>query len=213
MFKGLIGSVIGGLVGAAIWAVIVFTTGYEVGFIAWGVGVLAGVGMRIGSGEADGFLPGVAAALISLASIAAGKFAVVHLAVGQHLDEIRESISQAPLEDGKLYMANQLVDEYAQAGKTLKWPEGMTRDDVETPEDYPADLWQDVEARWVTMTPEHQEEYRQALIDEELAVADRFHTFADGEVFRESLNFYDVLWGFLALASAFRIGSGTTDAE
>jgi hypothetical protein len=209
MLKGLIGAVIGGLVGAAIWAVIGFSTGYEVGFVAWGVGVLAGVGMRVGSGESDGFLPGVAAALIALGSIAAGKFAVVHFAVGNELDKIRESISQATLEEGKLYMANQLVDEYAQAGKTLKWPEGMTRDDADAPEDYPADLWQDVEARWVTMTPEHQEEYRQALIEETLAVADEFHTFADGEVFRESLNFYDVVWGLLALASAFRIGSGS----
>lgn len=118
-----------------------------------------------------------------------------------------------PLEQAKVFLADQLVEEYENAGKTLTWPEGFDVDTATQPEEYPADLWQDVEARWATMTPDHQEQFRQAHIDvvmSEIAVA---HGEADAAAFTESFNYFDLIFGVLATLTAFRLGSGTMDSE
>lgn len=47
-------------------------TGYEIGWIAWGIGILAGVGMLFGRRE-EGEAAGMAAAVFSLAGIMAAK--------------------------------------------------------------------------------------------------------------------------------------------
>lgn len=212
MIRGILGAIAGGLLGAAIWAVVSYTTGYEVGWIAWGVGALCGAGMMIGLGNSDsGLLSGVVAVIIALAAIAAGKFAAIHFHVGQELNDVRASILQMPVEDAKVYLADQLVEEYTNAGKPLQWPAESDAETATEPEEYPTDLWQDVEARWATMTPEHQEQYRQAMIDESLAATDMVHGFADAAIFVESFDFFDLIWGILAMFSAFKLGSGSAE--
>lgn len=47
--RGTIGCLIGTSLGAALWVIIAVKTGYELGFIAWALGALAGFGMYIGS--------------------------------------------------------------------------------------------------------------------------------------------------------------------
>ncbi|TWT43699.1 hypothetical protein RAS1_00980 [Phycisphaerae bacterium RAS1] len=42
---GCLLSLVGALLGAALWAGVAVGTGYEIGYIAWGVGIAAGVGM------------------------------------------------------------------------------------------------------------------------------------------------------------------------
>ena len=69
----IVGGTIGGAIGAAIWAAIAAFTGYEIGWIAWGVGFLVGLGVRICSPESYGAAPGGTAAVISLLALAAGK--------------------------------------------------------------------------------------------------------------------------------------------
>ena len=44
MGRGIIGGALGGLIGAVIWAGISYFTGYEIGWIAWGVGGMVGLG-------------------------------------------------------------------------------------------------------------------------------------------------------------------------
>ncbi len=70
----LLGAAIGGAVGAGIWAGVASTTGYEVGWIAWGVGGLTGAGCSLGARKYAGAMSGIVAAATSLAAIAAGKY-------------------------------------------------------------------------------------------------------------------------------------------
>jgi hypothetical protein len=50
--RGIIGALLGGLIGAAIWAASVYYTGYEIRYVAVGVGGLAGLGSRwLGGGR------------------------------------------------------------------------------------------------------------------------------------------------------------------
>ena len=74
--RGAIFSAIGAALGAAIWYVVVLFTGYEIGWIAWGLGFAAGAGMAYGHEDDDGTTAGVIAAGISVLGILAAKFLV-----------------------------------------------------------------------------------------------------------------------------------------
>lgn len=65
----LVGGLLAALVGAAIWAAVTVTTQYQIGFMAIGVGIFAGLGVRYlggGSGSTYGVL-GAVFALIGCA--------------------------------------------------------------------------------------------------------------------------------------------------
>ena len=70
--RGLIMSIVGALIGALLWYGVVIATDYELGLIAWGVGILAGLGMLLGYRETDD-LGGITAAFVALAAIFAAK--------------------------------------------------------------------------------------------------------------------------------------------
>jgi hypothetical protein len=71
MIPGIIGAAIGGLVGAILWAVVIFFAQKEIGIIAWGVGGLVGFGgLLLG---ARGTTMGVICGLVALLSICGGK--------------------------------------------------------------------------------------------------------------------------------------------
>ena len=63
---------VGALVGAGIWCAIALASGYEIGWIAWGVGLLAGFGMRLGYRN-ENVRAGLVAACMALVGLVAGK--------------------------------------------------------------------------------------------------------------------------------------------
>jgi hypothetical protein len=50
----LVAGGVGAVVAAAVWALIVVLTDYEIGYLAVGVGFLAGLGVKLGSGDSHG---------------------------------------------------------------------------------------------------------------------------------------------------------------
>lgn len=74
--RGALFSAIGAIIGAGIWAGVAIATGYEIGWIAWGLGGLAGLGMAYGHEDNDGTMAGITAAGISILGILAAKFFV-----------------------------------------------------------------------------------------------------------------------------------------
>ncbi|MDI1290706.1 MAG: hypothetical protein PSX37_12245, partial [bacterium] len=194
-------------------AAIGYFTGYEVGWIAWGIGALAGLGLAFGVGDDSDAGTGGIAAMVAVAAILAGKFAVAHLLVNQELDTLETSMTEVSSDDSKLYMADQLVTEYESTGKAVNWPAGMTIDDADEPADYPADLWKDTEARWKTMTPEAQEEYRVGVEEQNKIMFESFRTEVTSSAFMDSFALWDVLWVILAVLSAFKIGSGAGGSD
>jgi len=95
--SGLFGWVIGGTIGAAIWVAVGYFSGFEVGWIAWGVGVLSGMGVAAvasANGEADSS-SGITAAVISILAVLAGKYAVVHLVIDQAMKQIPAGAPEA----------------------------------------------------------------------------------------------------------------------
>ncbi len=78
---GTLLSIAGATIGAVIWAIVAYRFNYELGWIAWGLGVLAGLGMYVGHRDYSP-LAGFLAAGIALVGILAAKviifIAVIH---------------------------------------------------------------------------------------------------------------------------------------
>lgn len=70
----------GATLGAAVWAAITAATGLEIGFAAVGVGLLAGLGVKLGArGKRGGYLPHLAVAIALLGLVLAKYFVFVTL--------------------------------------------------------------------------------------------------------------------------------------
>lgn len=76
LLAGVAGGAVGALLGAAIWAVVTVVTGYQIGWMAVGVGFLAGFGVRLlGKGLDSVF--GAAGAALALAGCGLGNVLAV----------------------------------------------------------------------------------------------------------------------------------------
>lgn len=78
---GLTGAILTGAVGALAWFFLIKVTGYQIGFAAWGVGLLVGTGTR-GLGREGSRGLAVAAAVCALAAVAGGQLLAVQLRDG-----------------------------------------------------------------------------------------------------------------------------------
>lgn len=190
--RGFIGSVIGGGIGAAIWTLVSYFTHLESGWIAWGVGLLAGVGMACMGGRGMG--AGLLASVVAIGAIVGGKYATVHLEVNDYVDSIGE-FTEA---DAKSYMAGELMDEYIRHGRTVEYDDDGN---------YPAEVWDDANAQWAAMS---QTERHQYTLDTRAKVS---REIQDSKGTLEivgmitSLGLFDVLWVLLAVSTAYKVGS------
>lgn len=215
--SSILGGIAGGLVGALIWVLVGYFTGYEVGYIAIGVGFLAGVGLRYFTAKAEieeSAAQGVAAAVIALACVMVGKFGVAFLAVEDAKKEVAVEIAKTPIGDEQMIYrhAGDIAAERDKAGNPVKEPSEAILFDDDIKNDYPKDVWAEAERRWQA-TPAAD---RQAAIQK--ATEDRNEFFnamvPDAmSVFKDSFAFWDLLWVFFAVGTAYKIGAGTTTSE
>lgn len=205
----LIGAAVGGLVGAAIWAAVAFYTNFEIGWIAWGIGVLAGFGAMAGAkGEGD-LATGGLAAIAALAGVGLGKFGAIHFAVDK---EMNSPAFQAHLnvtdEDMIVVYADQVVEEWETANKAVNWPQNVIPEEAQAEADYPKPVWAEAKKRWTGLNASEQETARNEQTDYRKQMTEFVRASIKGEAFKESFGPFDILWAVLALASAFGIGRG-----
>lgn len=213
MVGALIGALIGGAAGAAIWAAVGFYTGYEVGWIAWGVGVLTGLGAMVGAnilGGGPSTATGVLAAVIALVAVGVGKLTVIEMhyqndgdlaLASEFTDEIMMS-----------YVADQVAEHWEQEGYDIDWPELPDNQWYRwREEDFPPDLWAETLAYWEEQTPEHQAAARKAFRERHeanvAAVEAEYASFSS----ENFLSGFDAIWILLAIGSAFGLGQGGKD--
>ena len=219
LLGALIGGVIGGVVGAAVWAGVAYGTGYQIGWIAWGVGLLCGLGVALGGKGEAAQIGGALAATLAIASILAGKYAVVEMLINKDMAPIQAHINEAKTpgpEDTQYwthYIADQLVKQRNDAGQKVNWPKDVEPEDAEKESDYPPEIWKDAAARWKVMSVDDQAKFAQqasVAIDQEIRqlMAD-ITTHVKKRGFIESFGLMDLLFGALAIGTAFRVGSGS----
>ncbi len=207
MLRWVLGGLAGSAVGVAIW-VGIGMAGYEIGWIAWGIGFLVGLGVRYGAylGDHDeDTLQGVVAAVMACGSILVAKYILFHmLVVGPIDDAIQERQANTTSELMIALQADTVVEEMTEQGKTVNWPAGMTYDEARSEPDYPPAVWKQAEARWSKLSPAEQ----QQKIDEQIAAAEAlFRRMAPS--FASFFSPWDLLWFGLAMITAFRIGVGS----
>lgn len=211
VIRGVLGSLIGGAIGALVWAGVAYFIGIELGWLAVGVGFLCGVGMSVGAKDDTDTVTGVIAAIIALVAIAGGKYIVVEATASKFTSQMNQQL-QLTDADLRLYLASQIVQEYESQGKALVWPEGITsNDDTEKIEDYPADVIKDLDARWSAMTLAQVEEYRRQTTEYLKGQTSEIVSQAKSGAFTASFGWLDIVFGIIAIAAAFQVGSGKGD--
>ncbi len=100
-------AIVAALIGAVIWAGITYATGYQIGFMAIGMGALVGAGVKFGGGE--GKVAALFAGGIAIVAMLLGEFMTVHIALGRAIDEMAdEALTRAAYEE-EFAMADQFV--------------------------------------------------------------------------------------------------------
>jgi hypothetical protein len=201
IIPAIIAAAVASAIGAVVWVLIRNYTGYELGLVAWGIGVLAGIGAAVATaGKSDG-ATGFAAACVAVLTIAGAKYTfatMIH-------DELTADVEMVSLtEENMIAMhADDVVLEREAEGKRIVWPDGYDYETAFEQEHYPEDIWKEAEAEWYAM-PEADREQMMDLLDFELK---EFFP-SPIEILKADLSPFDALWVVLAFASAFKIGSG-----
>jgi hypothetical protein len=153
LVSGAIGGLIGSIIGAAVWAAVAYFTGYEIGWIAWGVGVLCGFGVAIGTRGQGGPPAGVLAVLLSLLGIAGGKW----FANEWYLDSFYNSDDLVISA-----IADDIQARHEEAGRRFR-PKSTVQDDdsdYTIASEYAPDVWQEAQQRLRALSPEEQDRIR-----------------------------------------------------
>jgi hypothetical protein len=222
--KMAVGGAIAGLLGAAIWTAIGYFTGLEIGWIAWGIGVLVGIGVRVvGSQEvatfdkvqrrmvrsrvgAEGPVAGAVASVLAVVSVLAGKYALVHLFLAAPVSSL-----EGYLEDDTMIssFADEIVVERESRGQEVSWPQGVAPEEAYERADYPPDIWAEAESRWNALPEEERASLKKAQA-ELIGVALENMEGAQSAMFLSSFGVFDLLWFGLAAVTAFRLGASAS---
>jgi hypothetical protein len=217
MGRGIIGGVLGGFVGAVIWAGISCFTGYEIGWIAWGVGGLVGLGCAWGS-QGSGRALGVAAVVITLLSIVAGKYAAVEFGIRKEIgsqDEVLQS-ALADLQKDEMvisFLADEAAAQRQAQGETIQWPDGVNPEEARLQSDYPPAIWAEAASKWEGMSTQEHEQYRDQLEEHVRTSIQAFFSNISSYGFLHSFGVMDLLFFGLAVATAFRIATRESAIE
>lgn len=216
--RAVIAGVIGGAIGAVVWAVVAGITGYEVGWIAWGIGGV--VGYAVAFGNRDGSIAptpaGVVAVVLSVLSIVAGKYLTVQFLIPDDAEMV--SMFTAELDDEELlisYMADEIVEERESAGEVVAWAEDVDPDYATTETEYPTDIWSEAESRWTDFSAEAREDFRLGIETEIRtnleAQLPELRELMGSSGFWGSFGGMDVVFFGLAMVTAFGIGNGSKE--
>jgi hypothetical protein len=207
--KYVVAGVIGGAAGAAIWAAISYAVHAEIGWIAWGIGFVVGMCVRVAAGEQhEGFLPGATAALIAVLSVVVGKYAAASYAVAAvNLGGTSVSFSDGDLIVG---LADEIIEAREAKGEKVQLPGGKSIDDATAQADYPPAIWREASQKWQSLGPAGQKERRESEQARVRAMVDAVGGQLQQAAFVESFSFYDALWFVLAALSAYKLGHGNT---
>jgi len=212
--KWLIAGVVGAAIGGAVWVLVAYFANLEVGYIAWGIGFLAGLGVRRSMETAQvSTVAGIAAVAAALLVILGSKYYVAHMHVENALGPLRADAAQS---DPVKEVAGDIVVEREQAGQAVNWPklpaDAELNEDVIVEIEFPADVLEEARARWDSMPDADRTQYQESRRAERVEKLEEFRSVFREEAFKRSFGPFDLLWFGLAMMTAFKIGKGSGTA-
>jgi hypothetical protein len=208
LMLGTLGSLIGGVVGAGIWALVAYQINYEIGWLAVGVGALVGGGMAKGAQGYTGALTGLVAAIIAVGAVMGGRYMAISAVVDDFGKQANKQVARITEDDARVELARSIAHEQEDAGRRLKWPEGMDEDQAGSPQDFPQEVWAQTERRWTAMTPDERADYLDRIRAEQRELVTSIVGAAKNRGFVASFEPIDILFLLLAVGAGFSIGSG-----
>ena len=201
----LLGAIAGALLGALGWAGLAHGTGYELGFVAWGIGGLVGWATVLFGGR--GPVSAVAASLLTLLAIFGGKMLSARLELGQRLEEdkviatrneydelVADAEAFAKLRDPEEHAAFMVEHHFSQESQAA----AVTTEELEA---FRESVAPELE-RFQERPPEYAA-WRAEVKRRILARASSPTLLA--QVVTESLDWIDAVFAFLGIGTAFRI--------
>ncbi|MBN1444162.1 MAG: hypothetical protein JXA90_15735 [Planctomycetes bacterium] len=197
--SGLLGAVIGGVLGMAAWAALAALAHYETGILAWAIGGAVGFGAVLLGGR--GTAMAMAAGIIALASIFAGKVAANHFLITHEssklLAGITSDVHEEALADAEAFSRLVSGDEHrafmvARGFTAAQDPAQVTRAELEEFRSLNVPILEKVHAESPDL-----EGYRRIVAG---------HAFGDLSPFQlalEDLNFIDVIFALLGIGTAY----------
>ncbi len=195
----------GGLIASVIWVIVGYSFQREVGFIAWGVGLCVGLGVRMAAGDRAGLGAGLTAIAISIFMILASKFAVAYLLTAKFVNNMAVHAEANDDDSAKLALAVQMAEEEPAKGAkgALKEPE-FDINEATSFKELPKSVREKTEARWKKMTDAERKELREQMAGMQQLPRIVVAVF----VFIGSFGVLDLLWFGFASFTAFRVASG-----
>ena len=209
--RGILGGALGGLVGALIWAGVSSFAGFEIGWIAWGVGGLVGLGCVWGS-KGQGNVLGSVAVVITIISILAGKYFAVEFCIRDEIGSEQGVLQSAlaGIQDDEVaisYLADEIIQERLANGDDVQWPAGVNPEEATRQSDYPPVIWSRALSKWEGMSPQEREQYRDQLTEQIRVGVQTYFSDASAFGFLNSFGPMDMLFFGLAVATAFKIAA------
>lgn len=210
VIKGLVGAGLGAIAGAAVWALLAYFTNFEFGLVAWAVGVAAGFGMMIGSGGKGGIGMGIAAALVAILGILAGKLMVAHVIATEHVARSIAEIGEVEAVDA---LREDVMSQWLSEQRTMTWPKGMTPEEALDEGYVPPEVEKEAAARWRRMDDADRQHHINGLRVAASQSATERTLLTTVFAFVFSFGLFDLLWCVLAIGSAYKLGSRVPSAE
>lgn len=200
----LVAGLIGGVVGGAVWAGVVVLTGYEVGWVAMGIGLLVGIAVRVTAGEGSATAPFSAAGAAAV-GLLIGKLLIVQWGGA--------SMVAKEMSDDSQLMAT------AVAVKMLVEDEldpGLAAELASAGPDVMASI--DLELRMESVQDEAVQRLSEMTEPQKMEVAQWFGEYAVSKLtyterIEAMLSPWDILWFLLALGTAAKVAAGDYDDE
>jgi len=202
---GILGAAIAAFVGMMVWFYLIKWTGYQIGYAAWGVGFLTGVGARVVGCKGSTAL-GIFAGGCALVAIIGGQYLAVKAETDKYFDEASRNSYDTRMAYAKEAVAAQSDAEI----KTLLTKDRV--DDGEKPEaikisDEEIKTFRDEELpllkEFVNGKPTRQEFQKNIMQFK--------NSFSyNSMLLKESVGLFTLLWLFLGVGSAFKIASGAS---
>jgi len=214
--KAFLYGLVGGVMGALLWALVVYFTDYEIGWIAWAVGGLVGYGVAFGNrgSVSTPRAAGILAVALTVLAIVGGKF----LAIGISFPDDEELV-ELLLESTRNYeytvsfLADAVAEEFALSARRVDWPPGVDPANAVGRFDFPADVWEEAENRWAAFSEEERTAFRDEVdvttrrnIREQLPM---IRPALRESAFRGSFGAMDLIFFGLAVVTAFGLAAGT----
>lgn len=201
---GVAGAAAGGFIGAAVWYLLIKSTGSTFALVAWGVGVLTGLGARLLAREGSLNL-GVAAGLCALLAIVFGEYLAVKAIVAREGTKLAAFAYSAQMEHARQAVKAETPDDFRKliAGAEEKNPADISDEQIRT--------FQEAELpglrEFAQGRPSREEFARQ--MGEAFAEEFNYREFFFKDDVKSGL--FMVLFAVLGIATAYKIGSGESD--